>query len=419
MAKHQILIIGGGTAGLTVASRLLLKNKNLDIGLIEPSETHYYQPAWTLVGGGTFKLEDTAKPEARYMPKGVTWIKDRVTSLDPDNNAVHMAESGSISYDYLVVAPGIQIDWHKIEGLKESLGKGGVCSNYDYNQCSYTWEILKNFKGGTALFTNPNTPIKCGGAPQKIMYLVADYLRKHDLLKQSDIRFTSAGGVIFGVQPYKAALEKVVERYGIQTDWHHNLKAIRGDRNEAVYDILKDGKPVDEVTLKYDMIHVTPPMSAPDFIKYSPLADEGMDVSICLTEEDETKPGLLANTDGWLELDKHTLQNPTYPNVFGLGDAAGLPCAKTGAAVRKQAPVLVENLLSAMTGATLRAQYDGYGSCPLITGYGKLILAEFNYENKSTPTFPFDQSKERWSMFILKKYLLPWMYWNRMLQGKA
>lgn len=398
MASHQVLIIGGGTAGITVASQLLNKQPGLDVAIVDPSEVHYYQPAWTLVGGGTFNRTSTARAEKEYIPNKATWIKKAVTALDPAANRVSLSDGSAVNYQWMVLAPGIQIDWHKIEGLQDTLGKNGVCTNYDYEECAYTWEAIRSVRsGGTALFTNPNTPIKCGGAPQKIMYLASDYWRKQGILDQVNVKYTSAGGVIFGVQPYKASLEDVVRRYGIHTLWHHNLKRIDGARQKATFDILKDGKPVDEVTLDFDMIHVTPPMSAPDFIKASPLAADG----------------------NWVKVDKHSLQNPDFPNVFSLGDAAGTPNAKTGAAVRKQAPVVVANLLAAIKGNQGNGSYNGYGSCPLITGYGKLILAEFDYDNKSTPSFPIDQSKERWSMFMLKKYFLPWMYWNRMLKGKA
>ncbi len=397
MKAHQVVIVGGGTAGITVAAQLKRKQPGLEIALIEPSEAHYYQPAWTLVGAGVFRQEATRRPEGQYIPDDVLWIKEKVTSLDPANNSLTLANGETVAYQYLVMCPGIQIDWDKISGLTEALGKNGVCSNFDYHQCAYTWEVLKNFKGGTAQFTNPNTVIKCGGAPQKIMYLTADYLRKHGLLSKTEIRYTTAGGVIFGIEPFKSSLEGVIRNYGIKVDWRHNLIAIDGPRKEAVYELLEDGKPVGEKRMKFDMIHVTPPMSAPDFIKSSPLA----------------------GPNGYMAVDKNSLQSSQFANVFGLGDATNSPNAKTGAAIRKQAPVLVANLLSAIRGKGKTLTYTGYASCPIVTGYGKLILAEFNYENKPTPTFPFDQSKQRLSMYWLKRYFLPWFYWNRMLRGKG
>jgi sulfide:quinone oxidoreductase len=396
MAHHQIIVIGGGNAGLSIASQLLIKDKKLDIGIIEPSDKHYYQPAWTLVGGGTFDIADTVKNEKDFIPKGTTWIKDAVESFQPEQNQVTLKSGEKYTYDFLVVVPGIQLDWHKIKGLKENLGKNGVTSNYLYEYAPYTWECLRNFKGGNALFTAPNTPVKCGGAPQKIMYLAGDYILKHGLQPKSNIHFYSGGTMLFGVKKYAETLEKVVERYKIQTHFRTNLAEIDGKRKVAIFENT-EGK---REEVPFEFIHVTPPQSAPDFIKNSLLA-------------------VPDNPLGWVDVNKFTLQHTRYPNIFSAGDVTNTPNAKTGAAVRKQAPVLVENLLHVMKGGSLDKQYTGYGSCPLVTGYGKLVLAEFDYENKPAETFPFNQAKERWSMWALKKYVLPWLYWNRILQGRA
>ena len=399
---HQLLVVGGGNAGLSLAAQLLRADGHLDVAILEPSAKHYYQPAWTLVGGGAYDIKDTERAEADYIPKGATWIQDAAATFEPEANTVVTAGGQRLTYDYLVVCPGIQLDWDKIKGAKEALGKNGVCSNYGYELAPYTWECVKSFTGGTALFSAPNTPIKCGGAPQKIMYLACDNWRKRGVLDKADVRFTSGGSILFGVKVFADALQKVVSRYGIKTEFFHNLKEIRGESQEAVYDVVKDGQVVDEVTMKFDLLHVVPPMSAPDFIKHSPLAVPG-------------------NPLGWVDVDKHTLQHVRYANIFGLGDATSTPNAKTGAAVRKQVPVVVKNLLSLLKSRVLAPNnaYNGYGSCPLITGYGKLILAEFDYDNKPTPTFPFDQTQERFSMWLLKRYGLPWMYWNKILPGKA
>ncbi|GAC1371322.1 MAG: FAD/NAD(P)-binding oxidoreductase [Hymenobacter sp.] len=394
--------MGGGNAGLSVAAQLLLEDRGLDVAILEPSAKHYYQPAWTLVGGGAFDIKDTERAEADYIPKGATWIQDGAATFEPEANTVVTAGGQRLTYDYLVVCPGIQLDWGKIKGAKEALGKNGVCSNYGYELAPYTWECVKNFKGGTALFSAPGTPIKCGGAPQKIMYLACDNWRKRGVLDKAEVRYTSAGSVIFGVKVFAEALLKVVQRYRIKTDFFHNLKEIRGESQEAVYDIMKDGKVVDEVTMKFDLLHVVPPMSAPDFIKNSPLAMPG-------------------NPLGWVDVDKYSMQHVRYPNIFSLGDAGSMPNSKTGAAIRKQAPVVVKNILSLLKRQALAGDnaYNGYGSCPLVTGYGSLILAEFDYDNNPTPTFPFDQTKERYSMWLLKRYGLPWLYWNKILPGKA
>ncbi len=396
MSHHQIIIVGGGNAGLSIASKLLIKNNKLDIGIIEPSEKHYYQPAWTLVGGGTFDVKKTERNEKDFIPKNAHWIKDAVASFSPEDNTVSCTSGKKYSYEYLIVVPGIQLDWDKIKGLKETLGKNGVTSNYLFQYAPYTWECLRNFKGGTAIFTAPNTPVKCGGAPQKIMYLAGDYILKNGLKEKSNIHFYSGGTKIFGIEEYANTLNKVIDRYGIQPHYHTNLVEIDGP-NKIAYFKNGEGEIIKE---SYEFIHVTPPQSAPDFIKNSPLAVPN-------------------NKFGWVDVDKFTLQHNKYKNIFSCGDVSSTPNAKTGAAVRKQAPVLVDNLLHVMNGGTLTEIYDGYGSCPLVTGYGKLVLAEFDYNNKRTETFPFDQSKERWSMWVLKKHVLPWLYWNKILQGKA
>lgn len=394
--SYQILIIGGGNAGISVASKLLLKNKALEIAIIEPSEKHYYQPAWTLVGAGDFNINDTIKLEKDYMPKNVNWVKDSVVSLDPDNNQLTLKSGEVLGYQYLIVAPGIQLNWDEIKGLKETLGKNNVTSNYSFETAPYTNECLKNFKGGNAIFHTPNTPIKCGGAPMKIMFMASDFFRKHDLLNKTKVQFWSGGTRIFAVEKYENTFKKVFQRYGIAQNFHQKLVEIDGPGKKAKFIGLgPDNKDV-ETWVDFDFIHVTPPQSAPDFIRQSKLA----------------------NAAGWVDVDKNTLQHNTYKNIFSLGDASSLPTSKTGAAIRKQSPVLVDNLLQLMKGQPFTASYNGYTSCPVLTGYGKLVLAEFDYTNTPTETFPFDQSKERYSMYLLKKYILPFLYWSQILPGK-
>jgi sulfide:quinone oxidoreductase len=398
MAHYQVLIIGGGNAGISVTSQLLRKNKYLNIAIIEPSENHFYQPAWTLVGGGTFDIKQTIRKEASVIPKGTVWIKDAVASFQPEKNEITTKTGKIYSYDYLVVAPGIQLNWNAVKGLVETIGKNNVTSNYSFDFAPYTFECIKAMKPGmTALFTSPSTALKCGGAPQKITYLAADYFRKHGLMGKVKVDFSTAGRIIFGIKKYAVELQKVVDKLQIEMHYHHDLVAVDGNNKTATFKITDKNGVSSLINKQFDMLHVTPPQSAPDFIAKSPLANE----------------------KGWIDVDKYTLQHVRYKNVFGIGDATSTPNGKTGAAVRKQAPVLVKNLLSLMNGKELTAKYNGYSSCPIVVGYGKLILAEFDYENNPVETFPFDQAKPRWSMWILKKYILPWLYWNKILKGTA
>lgn len=397
VVHHQIVIVGGGAAGITTAAQLLKQNRKLDIAIIEPSEQHHYQPGWTLVGGGIAPVSDFTRAEQDVVPTGAKWIKDAVTKLDPDSNTVITESGTSVTYDYLVLCPGIQINWHLIKGLPEALGKGGVTSNYSRDYAPYTWETIQNFKGGTAIFTHPSTPIKCGGAPQKIMYMADEYFKsKSGVGANTTVMFCTAIAKLFVAPAYNAALEQIVEKRNITVKYKHDLKEIKADTKEAIFDVTV-GDTVEEVSIHYDMIHVTPPMSSPDFVKQSPLANAG----------------------GWVDVNKTTLQHVRYPNVFSLGDASSLPTSKTAASARKQAPVLVQNLLSLINRRAMAGSYNGYTCCPLITGYHSTIMAEFDYDGTPIPSFPLDPTKERYSMFLAKVHVLPWLYWNRMLKGES
>lgn len=432
MASHyQVVIIGGGTAGIMVAAQLLKKDKGLNIGLIEPTETHYYQPAWTLVGAGTYDFDKTARSMASVIPKGATWIKDYASSFNPKSNSVSTKSSGDITYDYLVVAPGLVYDFSLVPGLGDAMDKGVVCSNY--TDPKHTWDVIKNFKGRTALFTQPTTPIKCGGAPQKIMYLAENHFRKSGVKSKVDIVFATGGSVIFGVKPIAETLMKVIDRKDINIRFHHKLVAVDAEKQIAWYELAKDitaggcvvmsgtdeGNIIDEnfqynykdvkvavdgdkYGIHYDMLHTAPPSVAPKFIQDSPLV----------------------NDSKWLDVDHHTMQHNKFSNIFGLGDVAALPTAKTGAAIRKQVPVVVDNIALLMKHSKIGSKsYNGYSSCPLVTDYGKMVLAEFDYQSNFTPDPKLkrmlisDSSKEHWRLWILKKYMLPYLYWNKMMKG--
>lgn len=391
---YKVLIIGGGSAGISVAARLLRRQPSLhgEVAILDPADKHYYQPLWTLVGGGAAKKESTEREMAGLIPKGAVWIRDAAKNFTPENNEVETAEGLSIAYDYLVVAAGIEINWKAIKGLEEALGTKQVCSNYSYEHVDYTWQTVRSFTGGTALFTHPASPVKCGGAPQKAMYLSEDYFRKSGVRGKSEVIFGSANEAIFDVLKYREALEKVLDRKEIDARFSRNLIEIKANEKIAVFENVKTQE-IEEI--HYDMIHVTPYMQAPAFIRTSPLADTG----------------------GWVDVHKYTLQHNRYENIFGLGDCANLPTSKTGAAIRKQAPVVAENITALMREQLLPAHYDGYTSCPLVTGYNKLILAEFDYDKEPAESMPFNQAVERASMYVMKKDLLPVMYWDGMLKG--
>ena len=398
--KYRVLIVGGGAGGISVAARLRRHLAPSEIAIVEPSSHHYYQPLWTLVGAGVVRKELTRRSEADYIPRGVEWIRDRVTELHPAENRVSTESGPSIAYDYLVLAPGMKLDWDRVAGLRDALGKDGVCSIYDYEQAQTTWEMIRSFRGGAAVFTMPSTPIKCAGAPQKIMYLAEETFRNQGIREQTQVIGAFGGASIFGVAAFRPALERVLARQQIDFRPQHELIAVKAGEKKAVFRV---GPPSAsrEVEIAYDLLHVAPPQCAPDFVRRSPLG---------------TTDGPMP---GWAKVDKQTLRSPDFGNVFALGDASSLPTSRTGAAVRKQAPVLVANLLAVMRHAEPSARYDGYASCPLLTSRKTVLMAEFDYEGKPTPSFPLDPTKERRSMYYVKRYGLPFLYWNLMLRGRA
>jgi sulfide:quinone oxidoreductase len=392
--QHKVVIIGGGAAGIATASSLLKRRRGLDIAVIDPAQTHAYQPGWTMVGGGVFDPATTVRPMESVMPRRVTWLKQAAASFQPEDNRVTLADGSTVRYEVLVVAPGIRLAWEKIAGLEETLGRNGVTSNYRCDLSSYTWELVQRLKSGRAIFSQPPMPIKCAGAPQKAMYLSCDHWLRAGVLGDIAVEFRNAGGVLFGVADYVPALMSYIEKYDIALKLGSNLIAVDGPAQRATF-----ATDAGEETRAFDMLHVVPPQVAPQFLADSPLAA----------------------ASGFTDVDQHTLQHVRYPNVFGLGDAGAMPNAKTAAAARKQAPVVAVNVLQQLDGKGPRAGYDGYGSCPLTVERGKIVLAEFGYGGKLMPSFPrwlVDGTKPARLSWMLKADALPWIYWNGMLKGR-
>ncbi len=398
-AHYKVVIVGAGAGGIAVAASLKARKPGLQIAIIDPADIHYYQPGWTMVGAGIFSAQETAKTMGSLIPKDVTWIKGAVAAFEPQNNAVILDGCRVVKYDRLVVCPGLKLDWGRVEGLVETLGQNGVTSNYRYDLAPYTWQLVQQMRGGTALFTQPPMPIKCAGAPQKAMYLSADHWHRKGRLNDIDIHFCNAGGVLFGVKDYVPALMDYVQKYDASLDFFHNLVAVDGPAGKATFEVKEPDKDPRRVEMAFDMMHVTPPQTAPDFIRVSPLADQA----------------------GWIDVDQATLRHKSHDNIWALGDVMNAPNAKTAAAARKQAPTVAENIVADMAGRSAVAQYDGYGSCPLTVERGKIVLAEFGYGGVMKPSFPSwinDGTKPSRAAWFLKEKMLPPIYWQAMLRGR-
>ncbi|WP_101067506.1 bifunctional protein tyrosine phosphatase family protein/NAD(P)/FAD-dependent oxidoreductase [Roseovarius salinarum] len=398
-ARFDVVIVGGGAAGIAAASSLHARKPELQIAILDPADVHYYQPGWTLVGGGVFDPETTARTMGSLIPKGVHWIKSAVAAFEPWNDAVVLDGCRVVKYDRLIVCPGLKLNWSGVEGLVDTLGRNGVTSNYRYDLAPYTWELVKGMRKGRALFTQPPMPIKCAGAPQKAMYLSGDHWFREGVLKDIDIQFMNAGGVLFGVKDYVPALEKYVEKYDATLNFFHDLVAVDGPAKTATFEVKKPDTDPERVTVEFDMMHVCPPQTAPDFIRVSPLADDV----------------------GWVDVDQSTLRHKRFENIWSLGDVTNAPNAKTAAAARVQAPVVAENIADDIDGRSPTAVYNGYGSCPLTVERGKIVLAEFGYGGTLQPSFPkwmIDGTKPTRAAWWLKEQILPPIYWKAMLRGR-
>lgn len=401
---YKVLIVGGGSAGITTAAHFARKMPG-QVAVIEPSNYHYYQPLWTLVGGGFKDASASRRPTSDVMPKGADWIHAHVSGFDPASNKVTTADGKSYQYDYLVVATGMQPKWHKVKGLTESLGDGRVVSNMSFATAPLTHKAVQGLKEGHALFTMPKGVIKCPGAGHKVCYISEDHFRREGLREgpspKVSVTLAMAGDKIFGIPRYAATIQKVVAERDIKVELNTNLVEVRGKQREAVFEMLGQyGQVVGEQVLQYHMLHVTPPQGPLDVVANS----------------------ALANQDGWVNTDPETLQHTRYANVFGIGDCANVPTSKTAAAAAAQFLVLRDNLGALMAGQHAdEARYDGYTSCPLITKKDACMMMEFGYNGKILETFtPFgivDQSKEEFLMWLVKKEVLPWAYWTFMTKG--
>lgn len=401
---HRVVIIGGGSAGLSISHQLLRSGRFVqdDIAIVDPAQWHDYQPGWTLVGGGLKKKEDLREPLKSLIDPKFKFYNDGVETFCPEQNTLVLGNGDKIGYQQLVVVPGIKINFNDIRGLPAALAdpNSRVSSIYGYDFCDKAFRNIKDLSAGSALFTHPTGPVKCAGAPQKAMWLALDFWKRAGLYNpgsNSPIKITFATALpgMFAVPKYGTKLEELRVERGVEGLFQHDLVAVEG--NMATF-TRTDGK--GQLTRRFDFLHAVPKMGPHAFVKNSSLANEA----------------------GFVDVDEQTTQHKSFSNVWSCGDASSLPTSKTVASITSQAPILVRNLLLSMEGKTPTAIYDGYTSCPLLTEYGKVLLAEFKYGGEPKETFNgwfgIDQAVPRRAFYHLKKDFFPWVYSKYMVKGK-
>ena len=393
----EVLIIGGGNAGVSLAARLHrygVKN----VAVLEPQDTHFYQPLFSHIAGGRANASEATRPQRSVMPQGVEWIRDSAVDIDPASSTVSLASGGQLGFGHLVVCPGLQLDWDKVPGLADAVNSPAGTSHYEFTLAAKSWALLRGLKAGTAVFTMPSGPIKCGGAAQKPMYLACNYWREQGVLQDIRVVMVQPYPTVFGVPGVDEELNRKIAEYGIELRLNSELVSVDASAQNA---LIRNNATGLAEELHYDVLNAVPPQSAPDWLKATELPAPG-------------DPG------GFVEVDPQTLRHVRFPNIWSLGDAAATTNSKSGGALRKQTKVLAKNLVAAREGKPLTQKYDGYSVCPFTVARSSVVFAEFDDQYRPMPSIPkvptWKASRASW---VVDRDIFPKVYWNLILKGRA
>lgn len=410
----NIAIIGAGLGGISLSAQLISDLPNAKITLFDADPMLYYQPGFTLIAAGIYDKDDVSYDKKDLINKKVQWVQENVAKLDVESKSLQTTSGATHTYDYLIIATGTTYEFELYKGLSEEIVNDpstNIASIYTADSAVKARDMLKKLakNGGRAIFAEPNTPIKCGGANKKLNFLLEDLARSEGGRDKLEMHLYTGGDSMLSSPVHAKMIEQLYIERDMPYSTRHLLVEVDKERNVAIFEKLmpyrengQDKVAKERVEVPYDYLFVIPKMKTSDFI-----AQAGLSIS-------------KGHTAGnWVDVDKYTLQHKKYPYIFAIGDCAGIPKGKTGASIRKQYPVVAKNLIAHLQGQNLEAKFNGYTACPLLTGYGKAVMVEFNYEG-ADPMLPcFGATRESWMNWFIKVYLMKPMVMQGMIYARA
>lgn len=394
--QYDVVIVGGGNAGISLAAYLLRKDPALDVALVAPESEHRYRPLLSYVGGGMSRLGRTVRPQASVIPDGCHWYQEWVTDISPGDGSHRVTTSAGriLTAPDVVLCPGATIDWEAIPGSEEACNSAHASTNYEPELAPTTWRMLKRLTSGDAVFaiSNRNTP--CPGVGLKPLFLAADLWQRTGRMKDIRITVVLEDDTLFGLAKVDDRLHAELERLGATVLTGAHLDSVDADaRRLHVTD--RDGR---SRALPYDAMHLTPPYRGHDWVVRSGVTDP--------------TTTLIAN-------DPETLAHPDHPGLWALGDAATLLTSSSGGGLRRQVPVVGDNIRARREGGEY-ARYDGYTVAPIPVSRRSLLLAERDRRGREQRSLPLiSLAKPRAATLWFDLIVQPPIYWHRLLKGKV
>jgi len=390
---HDVLVLGGGNAGLSLAGRLR-RDGCRDVAVVEPRAVHRYRPLLSYVASGMATLDDLERPQDDVVPDGVHRYSERAVAVDPERSLVRLGDGRTLGYADLAVCPGSEVDWDAVPGAQEAMGTPYAATSYVPHLAAKTWDLLSSLTSGTVVFAVSARHVPCFPVGLKPLFVAADRWRRAGVLDAIQVELAVESPRLVDDPRAEPALRAAAERYGVRVRTSTTLVSV-----DATHRTVRLRGPHGTDSVSYDALYVAPPHRAPGWIAESGLA----------TPE----------SDGFVAVDPETLQHVAHPRVWGLGDAAATGAMPSGGALRRQVPVVAHNMQARRRRTPLR-RYDGYSVAPVTTSRDRLLLAEFDRDRRPDPGFRLvNLARPRRSLLLFDRYLQPTVYWRRLLQGKV